>query len=329
MATVTLTTSGPDFSLLEKYLQKKAALTLLPNLELYQFGREAIVPPGSGKEVFAPRWFDASTATGSVAESAAVGTSDMSAGNYSGSLLEYPKAFKFSRFLWATKSLPMLEETTKQLVVSNAKAFESRIQDVISTASTLSDNGMLLSPTGGTEIATKDVAETSRLKARVLSTARTKLINKYNPGFTEFGGNFAGVFHGNATHDLRTNLSGGATLTLERSSMNITAPFRGNMIGDLFNIRIFESSWSAKAIHATNGMSESNSGYLNYIFAPEAFYVAPLATARPEIILESFETAKLDAARRFATLAVYQVFDAFKGDRVNRMVQIPVGATLT
>lgn len=335
--TQTTTGSGPDFSLLEKYLEKKAVLTLLPNLELYQFGREAIVPSNTGREIFAPYWQDgiATNAAPVRTETAAIGVSAMSALNVSGNLSEYAKAVGFSRMLWQTKSLPILEEATKQLMHSLARGWENRIQSIISDMGPLSANSWLA---GDRTTVYNSVANGTFTRASVFSLAAAKLASNFNPGYAEFGGRYGAVIHPIVADQLRTNTSGaggGAVrLTFEQQSMNMTNVFRNNAIGDLFGCRLFESPFSAKGINRSSdaGMSDGagNGGYLNYVFAPEAFFVAPLANARPEIILHGFGSGGTsDPANRLSTLAVYGVFEAFTYStgsvRAKRMIAICSG----
>ena len=310
-------------SLLSRFLERKAVLTLLPNLELYQWGREAIVPAGEGIEVYAPYFVDQSDSAGSLAEATALANSNMSAGNFSGTLAEYPKSFEFTRFFWSTKSIPILAETTRQLMVSIAKGWESKIQSVISDGGPMSAASWVSPDTATTYT---NIKESTKIKAGALSKASKVLASKYVPGYQHLAGEYAGVFHPNATHHLRTNLSGGTHISPESQSMNMTDMFRRKTAGSLFNIRIHESAWSAKSIYEINGMSEGCSGYLNYIFGPESFFVSPLANGRPEIIMHGFGSGgSSDPANRKATLAAYSVFTAFAGKLADRCVQIPVG----
>ncbi len=306
-----LSTSGPDYALLSIFLSNKALLTLLPNLELYQYGREAVVPEGAGKEIYLPRFFDRSTAAGSLAESttsATIVTSAMSAATLTGNLVEYGKAIGLGRFLWSTKNLPLLEEATKQLMVSIGKAWESDIQVVICSNATMSAASTVRAG-GGID---GSVTEGLSLKPRAISEASTILANKFNPGFTEFGGAYGGVISPTGKHHLLVNTSSGTQISFEQQSMNMTSSFRNSVMGNLFNVRLSVSAFSTKFVHATHGMSESNSGILNYIFAPEAFAVAPLAVARPEIILHGFGSGGVsDPLNRRATIGAYGVFDSF------------------
>ena len=327
---VTKSTSGRRISLLELYLAKKAVLTLLPSLELYQFGREAIVPANGGREIFVPFWIDDFTAAGVLTEGTAVVTSDLVACSVSGMLSEYGMAAGFSRLLWQTKSLPILEEATKQLMQSLARGWEDRIQTAISATDTISALSWLA---GDRTTAYNEVLATTMMKASVFSKAASMLASGNNPGYAEYGGRYAAVIHPISKDQLATNISANLHLQMTQQSMNQTGIFRNNVIGDLFGCRIFESPYSAKSIaDASGGMSDKTdaTGFLSYVFAPEAFFVAPLANARPEIILHGFGSAgSSDPTNTLSTLAAYGVFDAFTyvlgSDRAKRMIWIASG----
>lgn len=336
MATHTMTTGTQRYSFLTKYMRRRALVTLQPNIELFRFGVEAIVPGGEGTHVFAPFYYDRSQAAGTFHESAIPGASAMSGHFFSASLAIFERVFRFTRHFWGTKTLTsMLEETTTQLTVSLAKGYEGAIQGVISNGATMSAISWVAAD-GATAYAS--VLDTTLLKARAFSIAR-KILRKRNcGGYSSLNNRFAAVINPTGVHHLTTALSGGLQLTMERASMNNTDAFRTAMVGDLFNCRIIESEYSSKAVFATNGMSAANSGYLGYVIAPGAFFVSPLAVAMPSVVIQGFGSGGStgDPTNKIASIAVTGTFAAFKGPAAQaatasattkpRYIQIAFGA---
>ena len=336
-ASPTQTRSGPTPGLLESYLEKKSIRTLMNVLELYQFGREAIVPSNAGRAVYAPYFRDDTAAAGIIDESVALNLSGMSALTVSGNMSEYVKGFGFGRLLLATKAISLIEEGTAQLMNAVGRSWEDNILGAISNADALSAASWVA---GDRVTAYNNVLNTTIMKASAFSKAAAILENKFNVGYTEFGGAFGAVVSPVHADHLRVNINTGTTsgmarnINFESQSMGRTGVYKNNVLGNLFNVRISVSQHSALSLtQGTNGMSTNaaqSTGRQAMVFAPESFFVAPLEAARPEIILHGLGSAgSSDPANRLASLTAYGVFDAFTNDtiRADRLVAIVAGTT--
>ncbi len=336
-ASPTQTRSGPTPGLLEQYLEKKAIRTLLNVLELYQFGREAIVPSNAGRAVFAPYFRDDSAAAGVIDESVGLTLSGMSALTVSGNMSEYVKGFGFGRLLLATKAISLIEEGTGQLMNSVGRAWENNILGAISNCDALSAAAWLA---GDRVTAYGSVLNTTIMKASAFSKAAAILEGNLNVGYTEFGGAFGAVVSPIHADHIRVNINVGTNsgmarnLNFESQSMGRTGVYKNNVLGNLFNCRISVSAHSAKSVafnvSGMSNVSTQSTGRQAMVFAPESFFVAPLEAARPEIILHGLGSAgSADPANRLASLTAYGVFDAFTNDtiRASRLVAIVAGTT--
>jgi len=340
------TTQYPDLTILPKYLSKRAILTLLPNLELYKFGREAMVAGGNGKECYIPAFVDDTLSDAKVASEGTHPTVRvLDADRITGTLVEHADAIGFGRFLWNTKSVPLLEEATKQLMVSIGKSWESVIKGVIEqegkapwVVGDVSDYNATKSvfPPG--------VSDGALLTPQAFSAASTILAQNNNPGFEEFGGMYGAVIHPVGAHHLKSYVSQTSTnagLSFRADSMNRMDMFRGRPKMELFNVVIYESPFSPRTVATATvefGFSNSAAGYVGFVFAPEAFAVSPLSVSKPEIIMHGFGSAGTkDPANQDATIAAYAPFIAFTGTGATdepdllgkRMVFLTHGDTLS
>jgi len=171
----------------------------------------------------------------------------------------------------------------------------------------------------GDDDAWDDLAAADVAVAEGFAQARKFLRKRNAPGFSQLNGTYAAYVGPSTVHSLLTQVkSGGASLTFENDSMNMTQSFKDNIVGRLFGITVFESTavreiadndatYGAQAAGTTT--NAGNTFEYNMIFGPDAFFVCPHEAVNPGVIVKGFnEGGALNPTNSVASVSVDYLF---------------------
>lgn len=339
------------------HLRSTAEKSRFRNYEFRQFGTHTIQPAYSGRTVYIPVFesTDGAEATagaygnksaesergqGTIANTAEGATFSPRAFAFQsrqGTIDRYEDGFGISKEFAATATLRRyLERGAQFLNVGLAQTEEDLIQEALfwksgqygvelKDGTTAGEEFILVEFDGDTDGTWGLLAASEAIVPEALAVARKELRVRNNPGFEQLDGKYAAILSPRQVYNLITNVSTNQ-LRFEQDSMNMTGNFRNNVIGDLFGIRVFESSNvpSGAGTVTDDPITGEVAWELGCVLAPDAFYVVEHETLNPQLYYEGFDTGGVaNPTHNRATLAMDYMTGAFAGDCANKLVVIP------
>ena len=272
----------------------------------------------------------------------------------------YADGYKFSKVFARSVSIQdSMERASRYLMVGAAQNQERLVQnhvlysnaasategyDVTATTGTLhnknndlpgyvsSTEPMYAHPSGDDD-AWDDLASTDVAVAEGFAQARKMLRKRRAPGYSSLGGKYAAYVGPSTVHSLLTQVkSGGASLTFENDSMNMTDSFKDNVIGTLFGCVVYESTYvreiddddSDYATYAAGTTTNAGQTFeYNLIFGPDAFFVCPHESVNPGVIVKGFnEGGAWNPTNSVSSVSVDYLFAAQASNQIGERAVI-------
>lgn len=328
------------------------AENLYPSLFFYQFGAKRRVPPNFGLTIKITRMkrqtgivhvqptnsYGVPNSIGSVASFAG-----LCAQFVSGTLAKFRGVYGNSDIALLTTLGDPTEFAIRDISRDLALQMDTAVRSTLSQVSSGTWQG-------GSGVAFGAVKTTSILKVSDIIKAVARLRSSNNPRWPD--GNYPLVLHPLVTFDLKSTLSSGyagAWQDIHKySETNAENLYRGE-VGRLYGARICETTNLKRLtgtllvnMSLTAGVSSANSGWQNFMFAPEAYYVCEMDQMTGRVIVKGLGSAgALDADNSLSTVAAKVFFTAIRGFQNSpnasvstagfetRMVRLVTGASIT
>jgi len=343
--------AGGQGGMVPSYWDAVFAESLYPSLFFYQFGAKRRVPPNFGLTIKITRLKrqtgkvtlqNANSYGVTVAQSALSG---LCAQFVSGTLAKYRGVYGNSDIALLTTMGDVTEFAIRDISRDLALQMDTAVRSSLSGIS----NGTWV---GAAATAFGSVKQTSILKMSDIIKSIAKLRSANNPRWPD--GNYPLVIHPLVTYDLKATLSSGyagAWQDLHKYGTDNMAEnlYRGE-VGRIYGARIVESTnvkrltatLAGSGMSLTAGVSSGQSGWQNFLFAPEAYYVCEMDQMTGRVIVKGLGSAgALDADNSLATVAAKVFFCAIRGFQnlpnaavstagfETRMIRLVTGASLT
>jgi len=316
MAAPTITTGIPAF--IPNYWDSVLGQNLYPNLFLYGFGTKRTVPSNFGVSIKIPRLKKQNIVAVRATEGAIVGTCPLSSQFVSGTLKQFAGAYKHSDIVIMTALSDVVELSLRDIARDLAKQMDTHVRDVLSGIGTRIG--------GGGALATS-VATANTIKASDLLKAVVLLEGAENPRPPD--GHFPFIAHPYQTYSLQTSLTGNSWLEINKSTSDTAlANLYRSEIGRLFGARVLTSTNMKRSLTGLQGISNGASGFIGYMFAPDAYYVTEISEMTAKTFIKPLGSAgTADPANQQASVAAKVFFTAIPanwGSEV-RMIRIASG----
>lgn len=258
---------------------------LYPNLYFYQFGTKRTVPRNFGKTIKIPR-LRKQNIVSAVTEGTIIGTCPISGQFISGSMLQYGGAYKHADILIMTALSDVIELSLIDIARDIAKKMDTTIRNALSAT------GLRLSAPAGMPI----------LKPKNIIQAVANLDAADNSRPPD--NHYPTVIHPLQQYDIQTNLSGGAWLDVIKYTVgNVNRAYIGE-IGRLYGARFVTSTNIARRV-----LSAAVSGFINYMFAPDAYYVTEISDMTAKTYVKNLGSAgAADPINQVATVGAKVFF---------------------
>ena len=303
------------------------AESLYPSLFFYQFGAKRRVPPNFGLTIKITRLkrqtgivhqqptnsYGVPIGLGGVASFAG-----LCAQFVSGTLNKFRGVYGNSDIALLTTMGNVTEFAIRDISRDLALQMDNSVRNTLSAIS----NGTWQ---GGSGAAFTGVKNTSVLKPTDIIRAVARLRASNNPRWPD--GNYPLVCHPFVTYDLKATLStghAGAWSDIHKYGTDAMAEnlYRGE-VGRIYGARIVESTNLKRltntlvaGVSSAAGLSQGGtiSGWQNFMFAPEAYYVCEMDQMTGRVIVKGLGSAgALDADNSLATVAAKVFFCPIRG----------------
>ena len=344
-------TIGAGSLMVPNYWDSVFAENLYPSLFFYQFGAKRRVPPNFGLTIKITRMkrqtgkvaAQVSTSYGAPVAYAAI--SGLCAQFVSGTLAKFRGVYGNSDIALLTTLGDPTEFAIRDISRDLALQMDTAVRSTLSGIS----NGTWMGGSGVTTFG--QVKSSSVLKVSDVIRAVARLRSSNNPRWPD--GNFPLILHPLVTYDLKSTLSSGyagAWQDIHKYGTGNDAEslYRGE-VGRLYGARIVETTnikrltnGNVTGMSTVVGVCTANSGWTNYMFAPEAYYVCEMDQMTGRVIVKGLGSAgALDADNSLSTVAAKVFFCAIRGFQnvpngavtatnfETRMVRLTTGSTLT
>ena len=343
-------TWGAGNAMVPLYWDSVFAENLYPSLFFYQFGAKRRVPPNFGISIKITRMKKQTGKVTSLVSTsygqpvAATAISGLCAQTVSGTLQKYRGVYGNSDIALLTSLGDPTEFAIRDISRDLALQMDTAVRNTLSGIS----NGTWMGGSGVTTFGS--VKSTSVLKVADIIRAVARLRSSNNPRWPD--GNYPLVVHPLVTYDIKQTLStghAGAWSDIHKYDAGTAENLYRGEVGRIYGARIVEST-NIKRITATlaggtmsltTGVSSGNSGWTNYMFAPEAYYVVEMDQMTGRVIVKGLGSAgALDADNSLSTVAAKVFFTAFRGFQNSpnasvstagyetRMIRLATGSTL-
>jgi len=326
-----------------RHLVKRAQEGLFGATLLPMLGNQIPLPGHAGREIFIPKDYPLNRIK-ALTEGTPIGVCPPSGHYYTGCVVGYGDARGYGDFLVSIHEVPSM--------VSNDIATMSRYlgykYDSLCRVQLCAVEDVWVSPDGGatTQGGATGVHSTTSLTQRFLFDASTTLASNDAPTYSD--GNYVGVFHPRATHDLFVSTSagsqlgkglqttaGGAGSFLELTEAGVGKLERASL-GVLGRIRILESTrcpvrrgGSDQGTASIAGLESGESGVQAFVFGPGAYAAVDLENQRPKVFLKGFGSGgTYDPINQLSTAGIKGYFTAIAMDTANRLVRTCSGKTI-
>jgi N4-gp56 family major capsid protein len=306
-------------SFIPQYWDSVLGENLYPNLYLYQFGTKRQVPRNFGIDIKIPRLVKQNIVSEVVAtsEGSVIATNRLSSNFVSGTLKQFAGAYRHSDVVIMTALSDVIELSLRDIARDIAKRMDTHIRD------TLSGIGTLI---GGSGVSSSDVLTTNILLSSDLLKAAVLLDDADNPRPSD--GHFPFVTAPKAIYDLQSSLTGNSWLEMNKygSDNQVQHYYRGET-GRIFGTRVVTSTNTKRLVGAggAGAMSEGNSGYRSFMFAPDSYFVTEISDMTAKTFVKQLGSAgALDPVNQVATVGAKVFFTAIPANWGSEVRQIRV-----
>lgn len=308
MAATNRTITGDVTAFIPSYWDSVLGENLYPNLYMYQFGTKRSVPRNFGTSIKIPRLSKKNiiSSVDSASEGKVIGTSPIDSEFISGTLKQFAGAYRHSDVVIMTALSDVVDLSLRDIARDIAKKMDTHVRDQLSgVGGNVAGSGVATSNLSG--VVTANILKTSDLlKAAVL------LDSADNPRPAD--GHYPVITHPLAIYDLQASLTGNGWLAINKGTSDAAVGqlYRGE-IGRIFGARIVTSSNVKRVIGVAGAtdMSEGNSGYRSFMFAPDSYYVTEISDMTAKTFVKQLGSAgALDPVNQIATVGAKVFFTA-------------------
>lgn len=330
--TAAQTASNTFGAFLPNYWDAVLGENLYPNLTFYAFGTKRQIPRNFGLTIKIPRFKKKSgvvgvwnTASEGNAVLGTVGTSRATSEFVSGTLKQFIGVYRHSDLVVMTALSDVVNLSLKDIARDLALQMDTHIRDQISGTGT------------AIKLAAASVATANIIKASSFLKAAALLDGNNNP--RPAGGAYPAVIHPFQQADLQGQLTGNAWIEINKfkGDMEPEMLYRGEL-GRLFGCAITTSTNVNRVLGASSlkfNLSAGASGYQDYVFAPESYYVTEISDMTAKTYVKQLGSAgTFDPVNTVATVGAKVFFTAIPATWLNssgsansevRMVRIQAG----
>lgn len=305
---------------------------LYPSLFFYQFGAVRKVPRNFGLTIKIPRSKRRNSIVYNVSSAnygTAITGTYMCSQVVSGTLQQFAGAYANSDIALMTSIGDPNELAIRDLARDLAFEMDRYCQDNLSA----NTNGYQVRAAG---TASGSLLNESAIKISDITKMVARLQSYNNPRWPD--GKYPLILHATALHDIFATLSSGyhgSWVDVNKyTDDNVSKIYQGEA-GTLYGARIITTTALPRPVSA-GGFSQNQSGYVGFMFAPEAYYIVEHDDQTPRTIVKPLGSGgTADPANMLSTVAAKVFFTCFRGFQDTssspveyRMIRFPHGSTI-
>jgi len=296
MASPSISTHAALARFLPNYWDSVLGENLYPNLYLYQFGTKRVIPRNFGNTIKIPRLLKQNIVF-KLTEGSIPGACPISGTTISGGMSQFGGVYKHADILMLTAMSDVVQMSLADLSRDAAKKIDNKIRDTISGLGL-----MIATASAGTSqtVHTADILKPKHIIRGVVNLDNT---NNSRPA----DGHYPVIIAPKTVYDIQTNLSGGAWLDILKYSDSQKARIYQGEVGKMYGARFVTSTESVKRI--ATGLSTGVSGYREFMFAPDAYYVTEIGDLTAKTYVKQLGSAgSADPINQQSTVGVKVYF---------------------